>query len=50
MRAGQMRAAVGGEIGSAACQVEIFEQQDLIRNLEANGIDALHLHVLDLER
>jgi hypothetical protein len=40
-------AAVGGEIGSTACEVKIFEQQELIRNLEANGIDTLYLHLLD---
>src|ERR1035437_1943668 len=47
-RAGQVRAAVGGEIGSTACEVEIFEQQELIRNLEANDIDTLYLHVREL--
>jgi hypothetical protein len=48
LRARQVRAAVGGEIGSTAGEVEIFEEQELIRNLEANGIDTLYAHVLDL--
>jgi hypothetical protein len=42
-----MRLAVGGEIGSTPRQVEAFDEQDLICNLEANGIDILYLHVLD---
>jgi hypothetical protein len=46
--AGQMGAAVGGEIGPAACKMEIFDQQDLVRDLEAHGTDVLHLHVRDL--
>ncbi len=43
-----MRLAMRGEIGSAAGQVEVFDEQDLIRDLEANGIDTLYWHVLDL--
>src|SRR5208337_1785001 len=43
-----MRPAVGGEIGSTSCKVEIFDQQGLIRDLNANGIDVLQLHAVDL--
>jgi hypothetical protein len=44
-----MRPAVGGEIGSTSCQVEVFDQQNLIRDLEANRIDTLYLNVSDLD-
>ncbi len=44
-----MRPAMGGEIGSTSCQVEVFDQHDLIRDLEANGIDILYRLVRDLE-
>src|SRR5580658_665483 len=43
-----MHLAVRGEIGSTACQTEAFDPQDLIGDLQANGTNALYLHVLDL--
>ncbi len=46
--AGQMRPAVRGEIGSTSREVEVFDPQGLIRDLEANGIDIFYLHMLDL--
>ncbi len=49
LSSGQMCAAVGGEIGSASRQVEVFKQQDLIRDLEANRTDTLYRLVRDLE-
>src|SRR6266446_4203852 len=44
-----MRSAVGGKIGSASRKVEVFDQHNLIRDLEANGIDILYRLVRDLE-
>jgi hypothetical protein len=44
-----MRPAVSGEISSTSCKVKVFDQHDLIRNLEANGTDILYRLVRDLE-
>ena len=44
----KLRAAVRGEISSAAGEVKTFEPEDLVRDLKANGLDILKLHVLDL--
>ena len=46
---GQMRPAVSGEIGSTSCKVEVFDQHDLVRDLEANGTDILYRLGGDLE-
>src|SRR5271166_4230986 len=43
-----MRPAVRREIRSAARQVEVFYQQNLIRNLKANRADTLYLHAVNL--
>jgi hypothetical protein len=44
-----MRLAVGGEIGSTSRKMQVFDQQNLIRDLEADGADTLYRLVRDLE-
>ena len=48
LRAGQMGAAVGGEIGSAAGQMEALDERSLIGDFEADWINGFDLHMLDL--
>ena len=48
LRAGQMDAAVGGEIRSTSCQVESYRRQ--VRSATSKRMGpTLHLHVLDLD-
>ena len=44
-----MHAAMRREVGSAACEVEVFDPKNLIRDFEADRADTLQFHVFDLD-